>query len=214
MKRASRWEILGAWLRVWTPGRDVYVPPIPWRKVALGALGLVLVGVAIAIFVAPEIDEDKRARAARQEQEEQRAIAARNARIRKEQQPRFGDLPANGTRTQAIAFVGEAIGEDARKRFSENAKAATCEPVPGRDPQAARVLYDCHSKVRDILGAGEQEGAIGQLAIPYRANISFAKHRYAFCRVHPQPGEQAILDPRKAVFLPRVCSVYRGEDVD
>ena len=32
--RASRWEILGAWLRIWTPPRDVEVPPVPRRLLA------------------------------------------------------------------------------------------------------------------------------------------------------------------------------------
>ena len=27
--RASIGEIVGAWLRVWTPRRDVYIPPVP-----------------------------------------------------------------------------------------------------------------------------------------------------------------------------------------
>ena len=31
---ATRWKILGAWLRIWTPPRDVEVPPVPLRAIA------------------------------------------------------------------------------------------------------------------------------------------------------------------------------------
>src|SRR4051812_50009910 len=31
-QRASRWETLGAWLHVWTPRRNTYVPPPPSRR--------------------------------------------------------------------------------------------------------------------------------------------------------------------------------------
>jgi hypothetical protein len=28
-RRASIFEIVGAWLRIWTPPRDVEIPPVP-----------------------------------------------------------------------------------------------------------------------------------------------------------------------------------------
>lgn len=36
--KASRWEILGAWLRIWTPPKDVEIPPVPRRAAAVVAL--------------------------------------------------------------------------------------------------------------------------------------------------------------------------------
>jgi hypothetical protein len=40
--------VLGAWLGVWTPPREADVPPIPWRKVALGAAAVaVAAGLAL-----------------------------------------------------------------------------------------------------------------------------------------------------------------------
>ena len=208
--RANRFEILGAWLRIWTPPRDVEIPPIPWRKVAVGVVLLALAGVAVAVFVAPEIDEGKKEREARETAARERRQAEIRDEIRRDQRPRYGDLPAQATRAEAITAVGAVIGRDARERFDEDAKPATCEPVPGADATADRVLYDCFAKVRDIIGGGEQEGAVGALSIPYRARILYADDRYAYCRIHPRPGEQWITDPRDAVLMPKICSVYRG----
>jgi len=55
-RRASIFEIVGAWLRLWTPPRDVEIPPVPWKKLALwtGA-AIVVVGAALAVMV-PRID--------------------------------------------------------------------------------------------------------------------------------------------------------------
>src|SRR5688500_9153496 len=143
--RASRIEILGAWLHLWTPPRDVVVPPVPWRKVALGAAGLALLGVFAALVSAPAID------AAKDEG------AARRARLRAEQRAMTGALP----RAVPIATVERLIGRDAKARFGADGRDARCEPAPGADPGAARAVYDCHVVVREIRGAGEQEGATG-----------------------------------------------------
>jgi hypothetical protein len=205
-QRAGPFETLGAWLRIWTPPRDVEVPPIPWRKVAAGGVVLALIGVAVAIFVAPEIDEGKREGAAQEARERERTRAAQRARIEREQRPRWGDLPRGATRAEAVAAVGDAIGRDARARYETEDERALCEPVPGVDAAAPTVLYDCHAKVRDIVGAGDTRGA---LTLPYRASIRFADDRYAFCRIFPRPGERWIEDPRDAILMPRVCSLYR-----
>src|SRR5215208_1898656 len=72
-RKLSRWEVLGAWLRLWTPPRDVDVPPVPWRAVGIGAfLVLVLVVLAVAVGI-PAVTEhnrtvDERERAAAKEQ--------------------------------------------------------------------------------------------------------------------------------------------------
>ena len=34
-RRASVLEIVGVWLHVWTAPRDVEIPPVPWRKLAI-----------------------------------------------------------------------------------------------------------------------------------------------------------------------------------
>jgi hypothetical protein len=207
--KASRLEILGAWLGIWTPPRDVIVPPVPWRKVAAGAALLALAALAFALFAAPEIDQAKDERSAREQRALDRRAAARRARIVAMQQPRFGRAPESAPRAAVVAHAETAIGRDARERFSRKSRTATCAPAPGVDATAAKVAYDCLSATTDIEGAGAQEGARGRLGYPYRAVVDFDTARYAFCRINPVPSEKAIPDPRKAIGLPRACLLNR-----
>ena len=199
--RASKLETLGAWLHLWTPPRDCEVPPIPWRKVAAAAGALALVGLFVALVVAPAIDERKDEGAAERKQIEDREKAARVARIRAEQRAVTGSLTNLGA-------VEAKIGADARRRFGADGRPAECEPVPGADTSAASVLYDCHVTIREIVGAGDQEGAVGALTIPYRARLDRETDRYAFCKVNPRPGEQALQAPGNEIPPPRVCRVF------
>jgi hypothetical protein len=196
--RASRLETLGAWLHLWTPPRDCEVPPVPWPKVALGAAVLALAGVAVALVVAPAVDERKDEAAAERQRIEDRARAARRARQRAEQRALRG-------RAGSLRAVETAIGLDAQRRFETDGRPAECDPVPASEPTAAGALFDCHVIVSEIEGAGEQEGARGALTIPYRARYDAADQRYAFCKVNPRPGEQVIATPDSIVDLPPVC---------
>lgn len=206
--QASSLEILGAWLHVWTPPRDVVIPPVPWGKVAAACGGVLLVAALVAIFVAPAIDDAKDRSAAKERRELAQRAAARRRAQELEQRPRFGT--ANGDRAAVLATIEAAIGADARRRFDPDARVASCEPAQGVDAAAVRVAYDCTSAVRDIVGAGRQEGARGVLAIPFRAVVDFGRGRYAFCKVNPAPGEQVIPDPAKLVELPEACRIPKA----
>jgi hypothetical protein len=198
VKRASRLEILGTWLHLWTAPRDCYVPPVPWRKVALGAALLVLAGVAVALTIAPAIDEGKDRGAAERRAVEERERAQRIAAQRREQRARRGSATT-------LVQVEAAIGRDARQRFDADGRPAECERVPAADVTADGMLYDCFVTIRELVGAGDQEGAQGTLAIPYRARLDQGGGRYAFCKVNPRPGEQALRGPDSIVTLPKVC---------
>ncbi len=202
--RLSRIEVLGAWLGLWTPPREAHVPPVPWRKVALGAALLALAAVLAAVLVAPAIDTAKDERSASEQRAEDLARSGRRARQRIEQQPRTGRLEG-GSRLEGLAGVERAIGEDARERFSPRAGQGTCEVTAGADATGPRVSYNCLSPVREVVGAGEQEGARGQLGIPYRAVLDFKRRAYVFCKINPIPGERVVPDPRGLVELPRPC---------
>jgi hypothetical protein len=195
---ASRLEILGAWLHLWTPPRDVHIPPVPWRKVAMGAAALAAAGVFVALVIAPAIDERKDESAAERRRIEDRERAARRARQTAEQRAFTGRLTS-------MTQVERAIGADAERRFGTDGRAADCELFPGEDPGARSILYDCHVTVREIVGAGGEQGARAALTIPYRARLDTATDRYAFCKVNPRPGEQAILGPESVVPLPEPC---------
>src|SRR3954447_6164851 len=77
--RLSRFEILGAWLHVWTPHRDAEVPPVPVRRILVWTLaGLVVLGIA-AVIAVPAIRDAKR----RGDERDARALAAARARERR-----------------------------------------------------------------------------------------------------------------------------------
>src|SRR5690349_4385810 len=91
-RKASLPATVGAWLKVWTPPRDVEVAPPPsGRTLAIaGVLLVLLVGGAAALIV-PAIDAGKERNAAAQARDEaQRREAGRRQTIR-EQRPRTLD---------------------------------------------------------------------------------------------------------------------------
>ena len=187
------------------------MPPVPWRKVALGATLLGLAAVFAAVVVAPVINTAKDERSASEQRAEDLARTVRRARQRIEQRPRTGRLErSGGSRLEARVGVERAIGQDARERFSPRARQATCEVTAGANATGPRVSFDCLSSVREIVGAGEQEGARGQLGIPYRAVLDFKRRTYAYCKLNPIPGERVVPDPRDIVELPRPCSPRPG----
>jgi len=219
-RRASIPEIVGVWLHVWTAPRDVEVPPVPWRKLAIWTgVGVVLVGLALAIMI-PRINEGKAERNATAAAEQTRVRALNRARIIKLQQPRTGEFaslkPAAGAgpaaelsaRAQLVAGVETAITADARKRaaageISKVQGPTTCEPAAGGPKTGPIGVFDCYAVVREVpKGESNVAGAIGY---PFRAVLNYSTFSYAFCRTEQFPGEQLIPDPRTVVQLPAAC---------
>ena len=187
------------------------MPPVPWRKVTLGAALLASAAVLAAVLVAPAIDAAKDERSASEQRAADLARSARRVRQRIEQRPRTGRLDGSrGSRLEARVGVEHAIGQDARERFSPRARQATCEVTAGADATGPRVSYDCLSSIREIVGAGDQEGARGRLGIPYRAVLDFKRRTYAFCKLNPIPGERVVPDPRDIVEIPGPCRPRPG----
>src|SRR6478752_3106688 len=86
----SRWEILGAWLHVWTPPRGAQIPPIPWRRIGIWtAIGTAVLAIAAAIAV-PRISAGKQAGAHRDAVTQARDRAAERRRIEISQTPHHG----------------------------------------------------------------------------------------------------------------------------
>lgn len=218
-RRASIFEIVGAWLHVWTPPRDVEIPPVPWRKLAIGTVAtLVVVGAALAVLV-PRIDSGKESRAAKAAAEQARAQAANRARIIAVQRPHHGSgealkPPAGASaseqaaaRTALVHRVEKAVFDDslARARAGETRRVdgpTTCSVTPGTKLGAIGV-YDCFTITRQIKStSGNVAGTIGY---PYRAVVDFDKFSYTWCKTEQVPGERLIPDPRTVVQLPAAC---------
>ena len=217
---------MGAWLKLWTPPRDVVVPAVPVRKLLIGtAIALVVIGAGAAILV-PRIDDRKDRQAAEAAREHAALVQRRRLQAIHEQQPRAhraADLaPAAGAsegeqvaaRVALIGVVQDAITADAKRRVQAgemrgNPGATTCEPYPARDPDpqhdlsARRGVYDCLTTIRAIGATDTNVG--GQLGYPFRAVVDFRDFSFAWCKTNPVPGERVVPDPRTVVELPKAC---------
>src|SRR5215207_5587106 len=127
-RKASVPETVGAWLKLWTPPRDVEVPPVPVRGLAIGGAVLLVLLVGAAALIVPAVESSKeRAAAADAREAAQRRAANRRATIA-EQRPRRLDLsslrPSSGApaaqriaaRTALLERAESAISDDARER--------------------------------------------------------------------------------------------------
>lgn len=188
-------ETLGAWLGVWTPPREAEVPPVPWRRIAIGGAALLVVaGVAAALLV-PRISDTKQDARER----DRRAAAERRAdllaTVDREQAPRTGRGPRDRGRVrERAALLGAAeaaIATDARTRTDRRIRGVDCEAFPRTSPPVVPVeqlsqraaAYQCVAvTARFEQGDERREGIIG---IPFRLVVRFAEGRYAWCRVVP-----------------------------
>jgi hypothetical protein len=193
--RASRWEILGAWLHIWTPPRDVDIPPFPWRLGLLGLAGLAAAIAAYLAFVAPRIDEGNQGRAAHDARVLAAAQRAERARLARDQRPRSARagraarLHAAGRDAQAraalLAAVRASVGRDVRVRFAAGtiarpARDIRCRYVERDRPRLRMYCFAVTSKTADAL--------VGQ---PFVAAGSLRDGRYSWCHENPRPGEGA-----------------------
>jgi len=214
--RANAFETLGAWLRVWTPPRDVEVPPVPRRGLAAAA-GVLIVLAAIAVLVVgPAIDSGKEADAERRAEAAAAAQARRAAIARRDQQPRTGGAPglAPATTPQAraalVAAVERAVTADANARqaaghLDSRTRSTTCDPISGGEA-GGRAAYECNALIRDITGQGEP----GRLTYPFRAVLDLWEATWTFCKLNPIPSEMSLPDPETVVPLPAACAIPSG----
>jgi hypothetical protein len=208
--KASRWEILGAWLRIWTPPRDVEIPPVPRRALAVV---LALVAAAIVVWltlIAPAIDDAKRRDAGREALVAARAARAERARLTLDQRPGTGRAAAAArlyaagraarARAALLAAVRAGVARDARARvasgtFDRPVREVQCHYVGG--PGGSRVRPSCFATTSRTAAA-----AVGQ---PFVAAGSLRDGRYAWCHENPGPGEGAA-GVAIAVPLARACT--------
>ncbi len=223
-RRASIPEIIGAWLHIWTPPRDAYVPPIPWRKLAIGAgIGAVVLGAVLAVMV-PRINEGKDSRAAIERAKDERNAAKNRARINHVQRPQRAEavalLPAadaspaeqEAARADLLKHIEAEIMADARERSASGELRAiegptTCEHTRGR-PTTPVGVFDCFTVAKSFK-AGKNTRA-GMTGYPWRVVVDFRVFAYTWCRVEQIPGELMIQDPTETIHLPDVCQGPRS----
>jgi hypothetical protein len=220
-EKASVFEIVGAWLHLWVPPRDVEIPPVPWRKLALwGAAAVVVVGAALAVLV-PRIDQGKARRtaaaaavAARARVEHRRQIAAQQAPHHGADvalRPSAGAPPVvrQGARMRLVGHIEDAVLADAKARSANHtipfpvSGPARCSVHPGTTLTGRFGVLDCFVVATQIKQTARN--AAGAMGYPFRAVVDFRRFTYAWCKVEGIPGEMSVPDPRLTVALPRAC---------
>jgi hypothetical protein len=204
--RLSRWEVVGAWLHIWTPPKGLDVPPVPWRKLALwGAVALVVVGAA-AVIAVPRIDDRKKQGAAERAREAAAADNAERARLRADQRVHRQTFPAG---VAPVASLEAAITADAEARVA--AKTIT-GPVLSTSCVAAGEstiqfpnsrVYKCFVKTatglpgqgNDVLGTG----------YPFVATIYTKARLLAWCKQNPHADEKGSKGDVRVTVSP-VCA--------
>jgi hypothetical protein len=222
--RLSRFETIGAWTHLWTPPRDAAVPPVPWRRIGIGAAIAVVVLGGLAAWLIPRIDRAKRREAA-SEQRQLAALSARERRVLARDQRlhagRASALPADPAAAQRTVLVAleSAITADARARTAAGTLAGhivttTCAPftreaVRVAPPATATAAgYECTAVTREIpRSARNTAGVIGY---PFWARVNFRRGTFAWCKVNLPPGERGIGGAAAVVALPAACNLVQG----
>jgi hypothetical protein len=194
--KASRWEILGAWLRIWTPPKDVDIPPVPRRAAAVVAAlcaAAVVVGITV---IAPAIDRAKQRTADATARRDAAARRAEVARLTADQRPTFARAPRVARLYAAgqAARAREALLADVRIRIARDVRArvaAGTMEVPVRFVRCrfragqfgARFGLACLAVTTQTTDA-----SVGQ---PFTVAGSMRDGRYAWCHENPRPAEGA-----------------------
>jgi hypothetical protein len=213
--RATRWEILGARLRIWTPPRDVEIPPISRRAVALNVAALVLAAVAVATLIAPALDRSKDRTAAQQRRAHSASIKTERARLIADQRARRGRSPAvarlyaagrnAAARATLLADARAHVDRDVRARVAGGTldgpiRDVRCHYRAG-DP-GPRVHVQCLAITSIRVQAGAQAVDVGH---PFVVAASLRDGRYAWCKANPPPGE-GMSGEGTSVPLPADCT--------
>jgi hypothetical protein len=191
--RLTRWEVLGAWLHVWTPPKDLEVPPIPWRKIAVWGLVAAIVLAAAAAVAVPRIDEGKKKGAAERAREQAAADAAERARLRADQRVHRATVP---TGTGLMSALETAIANDAKARAAAKTiegpvLSARCAPASAGviqfpDSRVYKCFVETATNIKgqgnDVLGTG----------YPFVATIYTRTRRVAWCKENPHADEKGF----------------------
>ena len=212
--RASLGEIVGAWLRVWTPRRNVYIPPVPRFRIAL-ALVLLVGGIAGTAVL---VERGKEAGRERDRRQEAAQVAVLRAQIARDQLPRHARLAARDRRG-IERDLERAITADSQQRFARHALDSrvthtSCIPFvrpllanPPEPPAGAKSgKYECLGVTASVPRTLDTKA--GEFGFPFWARVDFRHRTAVWCKVNPRPGERGIGGD---VFVPlvRACDLYQ-----
>jgi len=224
--RASWGEIVGAWLGIWTPRHDSYIPPVPVFRIVLGT-ALVVATIVAAVYFMREGSQRDAARVRR----EAAAEAARiRAGLRTEQLVQHARFPGTGIagvaptqlpiRRQRIVHALEgAITTDTQRRhragiFEARVTHTNCIPFvrptrphpPAPPLRASTGKYECLAVTGEFPPGSRTIG--GEVGYPVWARVDFRHGRATWCKINPRPAERGIFGD-EFVPLARVCDLLR-----
>ena len=184
----SRWEVLGAWLGIWTAPKGVEVPPRPpAKRLAIWAAGALLVVVATLAALLPQLEQSRRAGAAQDARQAARAIAAERARLGRDQRVRRAAVPAGADPVTALerAIARDTRGRVARGELHGAVDGARCEAssIASARYWGSRV-YRCLTYERPTTGRGSGVST----GYSFVATIYMRTRKLAWCKHNPQAG--------------------------
>jgi hypothetical protein len=184
----TRWEVLGAWLGIWTAPKGIDVPPRPTaaRLGIWGAAALVVVGGTLAAVV-PRLEDSKRATAAQAARAQARAAAAEQARLRRDQRVRRARVPAGAA---PVAALERAITRDTRARVARGELHGSVGGTRCEASSAASARYPASRVYRCVTYDRPRTGAGSGITTGYSfvATIYTRARSIAWCKHNPQAG--------------------------
>ena len=209
LPRPARWEIVGAWLHIWTPPRGTYVPPVPvWRLLAAAVVTAAAI-TALVIVIAGWKEHG--------EQNERRVAAAAEARqlerLERDQSPHRALLSVEAAarasssdaelRSAVVGQLEEAITADAQARnragtFDALVERTDCKPFvrpfrahpPEPSVRSRDAGYECTAVTSDIKANVYTRA--GRLGYPFWARLDFVTGEAVWCKINPRGGERGI----------------------
>jgi type II secretory pathway pseudopilin PulG len=222
------WEVVGAWLRIWTPPRGARVPPVPRATLAIALVAvLAVVGGAVALL-APGINRAKENQAREAARSLARARAAERRRIARLEVAHFGrsqrrrpavtSPPAERRLRHAVladlerAITGDARARARRGQIQGPIRGTSCDPFP---PTVSNVgpettlegttgKYAC-TAIEDYIPNGS--AGRGALGYPFWAKVNFRTLSFAWCQISPRAGERTVGQDLAVVPPPKACDL-------
>jgi hypothetical protein len=202
--RARWWEVAGAWLRIWTPPKDVEVPPVPTRKLAAwGAVLAIVVGLGLVLLMpALRATRERHTRAA--DAEHRAAVTAAERRLRVTQRV-HGTHVGPGGYAALLPKLERAITRDAKARAAAhelpgNVVETRCRPV-----RKAAAVYPT-SRVYKCTALSPATALAVRSGYPFVATIFARRGKLTWCRYSATPGEGSSFHPLAHVKVSTRCA--------